>query len=201
MKEKILDEVARLIGRHGLKKFTVDEVAENLRISKKTIYQVFSGKDEMIRQYFETNLSGDRQSVLEAMESGADFLDKIHAIVHSSHRYRMPIPVLDEAKRFYPDEWAKIEELKRFKLGMFQKLLKQASQEGRLRPDVHFGVLSSMLERISDLFIDTDFLLENGLKSTQAIDEALSIIIGGILKKGSSAGILKKEDGTGIRKK
>ncbi len=183
MKDKILDAVARLIERYGLKKFTVDEVAAELRISKKTLYQYFSGKDEMIREYFEENMTSDRQSVLNVMHSEKDFFEKVHAIVHSSHRYRMPMPVLNEAKQFYPEEWAKIEQLKQFKLDAFQTLLKQAADEGILRPDVHFGVLSSMLERVSGMFIDTEFLLENGLKATQAIDEALGIIINGIVKK------------------
>jgi AcrR family transcriptional regulator len=183
MKDKILDVVARLIERYGLKKFTVDEVAEELRISKKTLYQYFSSKDEMIREYFEENMTSDRQSVLKAMNSEQDFFEKIHAIVHSSHRYRMPVPVLNEAQQFYPDEWAKIEQLKQFKLDIFQKLLKKAAEEGILRPDIHFGILSSMLDRVSNMFIDTDFLLENRLKATQAIDEALAIIIYGIVKK------------------
>lgn len=183
MKDQILDVVARLIQRYGLKKFTVDEVAAELHISKKTIYQYFSGKDEMIRQYFETNLTSDKQSVLEAMESGADFPDTIHAIIYSSHRYRMPVSILNEAKQFYPDEWTRIEELKQFKLKAIQKLLEKAAEDGVLRPDVHFGILSAMLERVSDLFIDADFLLENGLKATKAIDEALSIIMWGILKE------------------
>jgi len=52
-------------------------------------------------------------------------------------------------------------------------LLENSAEEGILRPDIHFGILSSMLDRVSDLFIDTDFLLENGLKATQAIDEGL----------------------------
>ena len=183
MKNKILDVVARLIERYGLKKFTVDEVAAELHISKKTLYQYFSGKDEMIREYFEEILASDRQSVLDAVESDRSFLDKIHAIVHSSHRYRLPVRILDEVKQFYPDEWTKIEALKQFKLDVFQKLLKQAADEGLLRSDVHFGILSAMLERVSDMFLDTDFLLEIGMKSTQALDEALNIIIGGIIKK------------------
>lgn len=184
MKDKILDAVARLIERYGLKKFTVDEVAAELHISKKTLYQYFKGKDEMIREYFEEILASDRQSVLNTLQRQSDFPEKIHAIVYSSHRYRLPVSVLNEAEQFYPDEWVKIKQLKQFKLDAFRQLLKQAADEGILRPDVHFGVLSSMLERISDMFIDTDFLLENRLKATQAIDEALNIIIGGIVKKG-----------------
>lgn len=183
MKDKILDIVAQLIERYGLKKFTVDEVAAELHISKKTLYQYFISKDEMIREYFEEYIISDRKSVLEAMDSKQSFFEKIHTIVHSSHRYRMPVPILSEAERFYPDEWAKIEQLKQFKLNAFQKLLKQAVDGGILRSDIHFGILSSMLERVSNMFVDTEFLLENGLKSTQATDEALHIIIYGILKK------------------
>ncbi|MVB12280.1 Bacterial regulatory proteins, tetR family [Caprobacter fermentans] len=183
MKNKILDAVAQLIEQYGLKKFTVDELAAELHISKKTLYQYFSGKDEMIREYFEKTLESDRQNVLDTVGSDRSFPDKIHAIVHSSHRYRLPVRIMDEAKQFYPDEWAKVKDLKQFKLDEFQKLLKQASDEGILRPDVHFGILSAMLERVSDLFLDTDFLLENGMKATQAIDEVLNIIIGGIVKK------------------
>ena len=93
MKDKILDTVARLIERYGLKKFTVDEVASELHISKKTIYQYFRGKDEMIRAYFEKTLTSDRQSVLEALKGERNFSEKIHAIVHSNHCYRMPLPV------------------------------------------------------------------------------------------------------------
>lgn len=183
MKNKIMDAVARLIVRYGLKKFTVDEVAAELGISKKTLYQYFSSKDEMIREYFEETITSDRQSVLDVMNNGQDFFEKVYAIVHSSHRYHMPVQIMDEAKQFYPDEWAKIEALKQFKLDAFQKLLKKAAEDGILRQNVHFGILSSMLERVSSMFIDTDFLLENGLKSTQAIDEALNIIIHGIVKE------------------
>ena len=185
MKDKILDAVARLIERYGLKKFTVDEVAAEVHISKKTLYQYFSGKDEMIRQYFEETLASDKQSVLKAAGSDVDFFEKIHAIVHSSHRYRLPVRLMDEAKQFYPGEWARIEDLKQFKLDEFKKLLKEAADEGILRPDIHLGVLSAMLERVSELFVDTDFLIENGIKASKAMDETLNIIFGGIVKEGS----------------
>ena len=40
MKEKILNTTAQLISQYGLKKFTVDEIASELRISKKTIQPI-----------------------------------------------------------------------------------------------------------------------------------------------------------------
>lgn len=59
MKNKILDVVARLTEQYGLKKFTIDEVAAELHISKKTLYQYFRGKDEIIREYFEETLGNE----------------------------------------------------------------------------------------------------------------------------------------------
>lgn len=182
MKEKILDEAARLIQLFGLKKLRVDDIADGLKISKKTIYQYFSGKDEIIREYFMAAVVSDKSSVLEILGSQKGIVEKIHEIVHSGHQYKLPVLVLSEAKKFYPNEWAEIEELKRFKMDAIQKLLEQGARESVVKPDIHLGVLSKMLEEISDMFTDYDFLLENRLKTTEAIEEALHIIFSGVLK-------------------
>jgi len=183
MKDNILNVVAKLIVKYGLKKFTVDEIASELHISKKTIYRFFKGKDEMIREYFETNIASDKNSVLIVYNSKQDVFSKINNIVHSNHRYRIPINVLEETQKFYPDEWEKIQELKSFKLEILTNLLEDAKREGILQNDINFVVLSSMLARVSDMFIDADFLSKNNLKATEAIDDTLNIIFNGIIKK------------------
>lgn len=182
MKEQILDVAAQLIQRYGLKKFTVDEIASDLKISKKTIYQHFSSKDEIVKAYFETSIESDKDNIQQGMESQKTYLGKIHAIVYSSHKYRLSVPLLNEAKQYYPDVWKDICGLKQFKLDALQNLLEQAAAEGVIKPDIHFGVLIKMLDELSDMFLDYDFLIENKLKTTEAIDAAINIIVNGILK-------------------
>lgn len=182
MKEKIVDAAARQIIQYGLKKFTVEEIASELKISKKTIYQYFGSKDDIIREYFREAVESDKESMTAALSGSGNFSEKLHAIVYSNHKYRLPVALLNEAKQFYPEEWEKIEELKQFKLKATQNLLRQGAEEGIFQPDIHFGVLSTMLERISDLFTDYDFLVENRLTAREAMDEALKIICNGILE-------------------
>ena len=153
MREKILNVVAQLINRYGLKKFTVDEVATTLRISKKTIYQYFSGKDEMIHEYFLANLESDKQNMNKAMQEA------------------------------YPEEWAAVESLRRYKLAALNELLKCSKKDGIIKDDMHFGIFTDMLERSSDIILDTDFLLEHKLRVAQAIDAALDIVLYGIEKE------------------
>lgn len=183
MREKILNVVAQLINRYGLKKFTVDEVATTLRISKKTIYQYFSGKDEMIHEYFVANLESDKQNMDKAMQEANGFRNKLYALVHTNHCYGLPIFVMGEAKQFYPEEWAEIESLRKYKLAALNELLKCTKKDGIIKDDVHFGILTAMLERSSDIILDTDFLLKNKLHVAQAIDAVLDIILYGIEKE------------------
>ncbi len=182
MKEKILNVVAQLINRYGLKKFTVDEVAATLHISKKTIYQYFSGKDDLIHEYFVANLESDKQSMNKVMQEANGFRNKLYALVHTNRCYGLPIFVMGEAKQFYPKEWAEIEALRNYKLATLNELLICAKKDGIIKDDVHFGILTAMLERSSDIILDTDFLMENKLHVAQAIDAVLDIILYGIEK-------------------
>lgn len=61
MKDKILDTAANKIQMHGLKKFTIDEIAKDLKISKKTIYKYFNSKDAIVEEFFKTVVESDKK--------------------------------------------------------------------------------------------------------------------------------------------
>ena len=49
MKDKIIKKAADLYFKYGIKNVTMDQIAGELGISKKTIYQYFSGKERLVR--------------------------------------------------------------------------------------------------------------------------------------------------------
>lgn len=181
MKDRILQVTAWLIQQHGLRKFTVDEISAQLKISKKTIYKYYKGKDEIIRAYFEESIESDKQGILDALDKSDDFQKKIRCVVHSTHKYPLPVSLLNEAKLFYPDVWEKIEGLKRFKIETAKRLIEEGAAKGIFKSDVHFPILSRIFQEISDVFTDYDFLLANKMTTTEAIDVALNMIFNGIL--------------------
>jgi AcrR family transcriptional regulator len=181
MKEKILDAAAELIRRYGLKKFTVDEISEELKISKKTIYKYFPSKDDIIREYFDIAITSDIEGIRQELSLETDFQNKIRSIVHSKHRYPLPVKLMSELRLYYPDEWDKVEELKSFKLNAVKELLDEGISKGSFRTDINYAVFSRMLQEISGMFVDYDFLMENKLTTVEAIDGALNILFQGIL--------------------
>jgi AcrR family transcriptional regulator len=182
MREKILSVTALLIKQYGLRKFTVDEIAAELKISKKTVYKYFTGKEEIIHAYFEDTVASDQEGIRKALAGPADFKGKIRSVVHSTHKYPLPVSLLNEAKLFYPEEWEKVEELKKFKLESVKALLAEGEEAGAFKPGINFSVLCRMLQEVSEMFTDYDFLLRNKLTTTEAIDAALAVIFDGLLK-------------------
>ena len=51
LKDRIIEEAGKLFTRHGIKKISMDEIASNLGISKRTIYQNFIDKEDLLIHY------------------------------------------------------------------------------------------------------------------------------------------------------
>ncbi|MFN9581658.1 MAG: TetR/AcrR family transcriptional regulator, partial [Bacteroidota bacterium] len=50
VKNKILSESQQLFLRYGFKSITMDDISRELGISKKTLYQFFTDKNELVHQ-------------------------------------------------------------------------------------------------------------------------------------------------------
>ena len=66
MKERILEEAERLFWKYGVRSVTMEDIARKLGISKKTIYQHFSDKEQILYQVIEDKTGRD-QSEMECM--------------------------------------------------------------------------------------------------------------------------------------
>ena len=174
--------MAEKIEAYGLRKFTIDEIAKDLKISKKTIYKYFVSKDIMIQEYFEAIIQSDKENTLKAVDMDCSLIDKLSAVVYAYHKYKLPVRILNETYKFFPNEWKKIEELKKFKLNILENILNEGIDKGIIRPDIHLSVISLMLEITSEAFLNSEFLSENDLTFKQTIKEVLSILLNGISK-------------------
>lgn len=180
LREEIIETASQLIARHGLRRFTLDDLAGQLGISKKTIYKYFTGKDEIISAFFDEVLESDRTSTLQEMNKAAEWRDQFRAVVFSYHKYKLPLPVIDEACALYPMEWEKVEAYRQFKVGLLTDLLNGAVQQGLLRSTIRPEILIFMIEKTSSIIYEHQFLHDHGLTLKQAWEEVYRVFMKGI---------------------
>lgn len=183
MRDIILKTAAEKIQQHGLRKFTMDEIAEELKISKKTLYKYFSGKDEIIHQYFVEIIESDMESTEEALKKAVSLVDKLNAIIYSYHKYRLPKNVYDEANKFYSSELEEVQKLKDYKLGLLNNILKEAVDKGCVKKDTDFNIVGAMLENMVNTLFSYEFLSKSTMNIQEATDKAIKIILYGIIDK------------------
>lgn len=182
MKEIIMKAASDKIQFYGLRKFTMDELAAELKVSKKTIYKYFKSKDEIISEYFREIIETDKKSTIESIEKDALLIDKLNSIIYSYHKYKLPSNILDEAYKFYHEEWEKVQELRNFKLKQVELILNRAREEGLIKEDIQLNMVSLILESASSTFLNYKFLSENDMSMRAAMKEIVNIILNGILK-------------------
>jgi AcrR family transcriptional regulator len=62
---QLLNQVEGLFMKYGIKSITMDDVAADLGISKKTLYQWFSSKDDLVFKVLSHHIAREKTQCLE----------------------------------------------------------------------------------------------------------------------------------------
>lgn len=76
----------------------------------------------------------------------------------------------------------KLQDLKDFKLKLIETTLKESMESEVLRDDINLNLISSILESVSNTFLDCKFLSKNNMTMKDAMNETITILLHGILK-------------------
>ena len=174
-KEVILEGTIKAFNEKGLK-FTMDDVAKILGMSKKTIYTVFRDKESMflamVEYMFDSIKEDDALSTVEKIR-------RILGVIPESYR-DVDFRQLYLLKDKYPVIYKQVE--KRLETGWETtiQLLEQGMAEGVIRK-VSIPIVKMMLEATVEQFFQRDILIQSGLSYLEALDEVVSILVNGIV--------------------
>lgn len=182
LREKILNATICVFNRKGLK-FTMDDVASELSMSKKTIYTVFHDKETMFFEMVDYCFDSIKESEKKVLEDESlDTVAKVRAILGVlPEGYRdIDFRQLYSLKEKYPRIYEKVEQ--RLETGWETTigLLEQGIEEGSIR-NIQIPVLKTMLEATLEQFFKRDVLLQNKIAYQDALDEVVTILVDGIL--------------------
>lgn len=181
LREEILEGTMQIFNQKGLK-FTMEDVAKGLKISKKTIYTVFQDKEElfleMVDYLFDTIKESERQ-VVENTELST--LEKVRAILGvMPEGYReIDFRQLYLLKEKYPRIYRQVENRLETGWETTIMLIEQGIQEGVIRP-VRIPLVKLMMETALEQFFQRDILIRSQITYQQALEEVVGILVDGM---------------------
>lgn len=204
LRETILEGTIQAFNQKGLK-FTMDDLAGILGMSKKTIYTVFRDKESlffaMVDYLFDSIKESERAVLADRNLGTAEKIRVILGVLPEGYR-EIDFRQLYLLREKYPKIYKRVEERLESGWETTISLLEQGMEEGVIRR-VRLPILKMMLEAALEQFFQRDILIRNGISYGEALDEVVDILMDGIavpasaerspLEADSSAAVGKKE--------
>lgn len=144
LRQRIIDISNELFRTFGLKTVSMDDIAKKVGISKRTLYETFSSKDELLTMCLsekERRLAESLMQIIEDKEN--DFVDVIvKVLIHQSQELRKVNPLFFQDLDRYNFRMA-FEEQRSNTEGRkqsFMKLLNKGIEEGYIRSDIDLSL-------------------------------------------------------------
>ncbi|WP_157474967.1 TetR/AcrR family transcriptional regulator [Dyadobacter sp. Leaf189] len=145
MKDRIIKSALNLFWRYGIKSVTMDDIARDLGISKRTIYQHYSDKEAILALVIQEELNS-QQCELEKLDERAE--NPIEQLIYSSVQMRetmanMNPTFLYDLKKYYPDAWGLFQTYKHeYIIKSLRDNLLKGIELGLYRPEIDVDILA-----------------------------------------------------------
>ena len=87
-KEEVINAARDLFTKYGYKKVSMDEIAKEANVTKKTIYSYFSDKEAMFKYFASEELQSMKEKIENDVNSSTSFIDRVSKILYESLLFR-----------------------------------------------------------------------------------------------------------------
>jgi TetR/AcrR family transcriptional regulator, cholesterol catabolism regulator len=160
-KQKLLRGAEELFMRYGLRSVSMDDIARHLGISKKTIYQHFADKDEVVATVAKGHMESQRQQfdlIAKESKNSVEELVKISFCLKENIKNINP-SLLFDMQKYHQKAWSEWLAFKqKFIRENIIRNLRQGIEEGVFREDIHLDVIATLrLEEVQMAFDNSIF--------------------------------------------
>jgi TetR/AcrR family transcriptional regulator, cholesterol catabolism regulator len=184
VKERILGKATDLFMRYGIRSITMDEIATQLGISKKTIYQFFTDKDDMVQAVIDREIKKNELDCEEYREQAADAIHQVFLSLEGLEemlKYTNPLMLYDLEKH-HPRSYKKLKEYKyNFLYRIIMDNLQWGMTEKLYRNDINFDIVTKHRIESAFLVFNTDLFPHSRYKISEVNYELSMLFLHGIV--------------------
>jgi len=145
--DRILDGSLALFFQAGIKSVTMDDIAKHLAISKKTIYQFFTDKNELVVALVTRKIEEDKCQMEEIMAEDLNVIEQLLKMEQCAEEIlsRANPILMHDMQKYHPGAWDVFQQFKSgIMIGMLENLMNKGKEQGFIRPEINVKVLARM---------------------------------------------------------
>jgi len=155
-KEKIVEGAGELFMRYGVRSVTMDDVARELGMSKKTLYQFFTNKDDLVLEVSKAHIEREKIEFGEIKAVSKNALDELFSITKCLRisMQRVNPSLLFDLQKYHPSAWDLFLDFKyNFIRSMVERNVTKGVEEGYYRSEITPDVMAKLrMEQVQMAF-------------------------------------------------
>lgn len=182
-KERIVDQAARMFMQQGIKAVRMDDIARELSVSKRTLYELFGDKEELLYQSMLAILEQEQQRHSIIAAQAHDPLEAMYMVLKEvMNRSTVQNRMTGNLKKFYPAIFERLKQAggRRSEDGLRQ-MLECGIEQGIFLEKINLELTIRLFyASVSSLKYPERLPLPEGMSEKQAFMEIINTLFRGI---------------------
>jgi hypothetical protein len=171
-RQRIIEEAAVMFRTYGIRAVTMDMLANQMGISKRTIYEVFSDKDELLAGVLKWMTIKQKEVVDKALDESDNVIEAIYSILNRmmEHFKSMSPAFMMDMKRQHQDIMKNLgndEELPYVKNN--EVIIERGIKEGVFRKDIDVKIINRCMLEVAKMSNNRDIFPPDHFTDSEVI--------------------------------
>lgn len=165
VKQYIIAESDKLFCQYGFKSVTMDDIAKQLGMSKKTIYSHFADKNEIVNIVIDQRLNSNKDFIQETIRRSDNAVHEIFLALTNMKEQLSDInpSLFYDLQKYHPQAWLYFKDFReKYLFTTIHDNLKRGIAESYFRKDIKADILTQMRLEQMDLIFSNSSSYTNG---------------------------------------
>jgi TetR/AcrR family transcriptional regulator, cholesterol catabolism regulator len=181
--QQMLEQVTALFMQYGVRSLTMDDIARHLGISKKTLYQCFADKAEMVEKTMAAHIDLDVAMMERINAEAPNAIEEMFLIVQhvAKHLTQIHPSVLFDLEKYYPKAYRLFIDYKHKTIRrVIERNMTDGMAQGLYRENLKPRIISGLYVGRIDVFFDRELFPPSETNPAEVYVETIRYHIRGI---------------------
>jgi len=157
LKEKVILEAMEAFRTHGIKSIRMDDIANLLKMSKRTLYEIFEDKETLLKECILYHQEHNQEALEQVVNESKNVLEVILKCYKGSiEMYHKTNKKFFEEIKKYPKVYDMIMNSREKDSTVVIDFLKSGVDQGIFRADINFAIIHDLLREQMDLLMTSN---------------------------------------------
>lgn len=196
-KEKILKGTEELFMKYGVRSISMDDIARHLSISKKTLYQYFADKDELVTTFSKSRLERSTKQYDDLRIISSNSIEELAmlSVCMKKDMEEVNPALLYDMQKFHPKAWGVwLDHKNKFIRESVIRNLKQGIEDGYIRPEINPEIMAAVRIELVQIAFSPDIFPREKFKLSEVQIQIFDhFVFGLVTEKGKKLYLKYKE--------